>query len=339
MEENDEIYAVEYNERNTNNNKTKIENVPCTILQVQYIQEKSITKPLLILFDPGSTRSYINRKSLPAEAKPQIHREMLAATTLSGESTTNESVVLRNIIFPEFTRSLKMETCVMWVFDNPNVRYDAIVGRDLLQELKIDICYSDFMMKMEGRRVLMKRSDEKPSFYVNPDHFDEEEAEMYAGEIKEAQYTKVSIDDVISQQEHLNSSQKMQLRAVFKGFETLFDGKLKKYTGKQIRLELKQNAIPVHCKPFPVPHKHSDVFKKECKRLCDEDVLEPVGATEHAYPTFIIPKKDGTVRWVSDFRKLNVNLRRRVYPLPRIQDVLYPRPGYQYFTKIDLSMC
>ena len=67
--------------------------------------------------------------------------------------------------------------------------------------------------------------------------------------------------------------------------------------------------------------------------------MEPVGATEHAYPTFIIPKKDGTVRWVSDFRKLNANLRRRVYPLPRIQDVLHRRPNYQYFTKIDLSMC
>jgi Reverse transcriptase (RNA-dependent DNA polymerase) len=103
---------------------------------------------------------------------------------------------------------------------------------------------------------------------------------------------------------------------------------------------LKDDAKPVHCKPFPVPQKHAEVFNKECKRLCDEDVLvEPVGATEHAYPTFIIPKKDGTVRWVSDFRKLNANLRRRVYPLPRIQDVLHRRPNYQYFTKIDLSMC
>jgi len=50
-------------------------------------------------------------------------------------------------------------------------------------------------------------------------------------------------------------------------------------------LELKDDAKPVHCKPFPVPQKHAEVFRKECKRLCDEDVLEPIGATEHAYPT------------------------------------------------------
>jgi hypothetical protein len=54
--------------------------------------------------------------------------------------------------------------------------------------------------------------------------------------------------------------------------------------------------------------------------------------------TFIIPKKDGRVRWITDFRELNKFLKRRVYPLPFIQDVLHRRSGYKYFTKIDLTM-
>jgi hypothetical protein len=82
---------------------------------------------------------------------------------------------------------------------------------------------------MEGRRVLMKKKGERPSFYIDNDHSDEELDKMYANEIKEAKYEKVSVDDVMEQQKHLNSSQKMQLRSVFKGYETLFDGKLKKY--------------------------------------------------------------------------------------------------------------
>ena len=32
-------------------------------------------------------------------------------------------------------------------------------------------------------------------------------------------------------------------------------------------------------------------------------------------------------------------LRIQVFPLPKIQDVLHRRPGYKFFTKIDLSMC
>jgi hypothetical protein len=246
-----DAWVVQRNEINNEDNEEG-EYVPCTIMQAQYMQGKEMEKSMVILFDPGSTRSYIRQQILPAGATPRVHCEELLATTLSGESKTNCSVELRNVIFPEFTRSLRLEKCEMWVFDSTHVRYDAIIGRDLLQELKMDICYSDNKMKMEGRRVLMKKKGEKPSFYIDNDHTDEELDEMYASEIKAAKYEKVDVDEVIEQQKHLNSSQKMQLRAVFKGFETLFDGKLKKYLGKKIRLELKDDAKPVHCKPFPV---------------------------------------------------------------------------------------
>jgi hypothetical protein len=42
----------------------------------------------------------------------------------------------------------------------------------------------------------------------------------------------------------------------------------------------------------------------------------------------LIPKKDGSARWISDFRELNKMIKRKIYPLPRIQDILTKRPGY-----------
>jgi hypothetical protein len=46
-------------------------------------------------------------------------------------------------------------------------------------------------------------------------------------------------------------------------------------------------------------------------------------------PTFIIPKKDGRVRFDSVFRALNKVIKCKVYTLPRIQE---------FFTKLDISM-
>ena len=189
-------------------------------------------------------------------------------------------------------------------------------------------------MKMEEQVVLMKQQGETPTFYIG-DKDDDGNDKVHATTIKEANYQKVTIKSVVEQQQHLNPGQKEKLRSALWGNDVLFDGRLKKYVGKKIRLDIHKNSHPIHCKTFPVPQTQVDLFKKECERLVKEVVLEPVGAMEHAltlislFPSF---------RWVSDFRKLNQMLRRRVYPLPRIQDVLHRQPGYIFLTKIDLSM-
>jgi hypothetical protein len=72
--------------------------------------------------------------------------------------------------------------------------------------------------------------------------------------------------------------------------------------------------------------------------LIQEGVLEPGTQSTWIAGTFIIPKKDGRVRWVSNFRGLNKAIKRKVYPIPIISDVLRCQCGYKYLTKIDLSM-
>jgi hypothetical protein len=59
---------------------------------------------------------------------------------------------------------------------------------------------------------------------------------------------------------------------------------------------------------------------------------------EYQSPSFIIPKKNGTVRVVSDFRVLNLKLQQVSYPIPRIQDILISLNGFTYTTSIDLNM-
>ncbi|MGH7973988.1 MAG: hypothetical protein ACREBR_00580 [bacterium] len=67
-------------------------------------------------------------------------------------------------------------------------------------------------------------------------------------------------------------------------------------------------------------------------------VLEPSAGSEWASPTFIIPKKNGTVRFISDFRRLNSNLLHKPYILPNLQDSVRRHESFSFLTKMDLNM-
>jgi hypothetical protein len=160
----------------------------------------------------------------------------------------------------------------------------------------------------------------------------------YAIKILYAKYEQIQIDDVVSQLEHLNDQQKADIKQVLREFTKLFDGTLEVYPHKKLHIDLEPGAKPKHARPYPVPVIHLKAFKKELMNLCEIKVLQPQGASEWASLTFLIPKIDGRVHWVSDLRELNKVIRMRQYPLPIIQDILRRCTEYKFFTKLDISM-
>ena len=104
---------------------------------------------------------------------------------------------------------------------------------------------------------------------------------------------------------HLKDKHKDSLLELLQKYKKMFDGTLGKYTGSDYTIELKEDAKPYHVKPFPIPKIHELTIKKELDRLIKIGVLKKINNSQWTVPTFIIPKKNGTVRFMSDFRELN----------------------------------
>jgi hypothetical protein len=78
--------------------------------------------------------------------------------------------------------------------------------------------------------------------------------------------------------------------------------------------------------------------KKEFKRLPDIDVFNRSSDSEWAAPTFIQAKRTGDVRILTDFRRINAQIKRKPFPLPKISDLFFKLSGFRYAMSIDLSM-
>ena len=87
-----------------------------------------------------------------------------------------------------------------------------------------------------------------------------------------------------------------------------------------------------------MPKIHRDTIIKEVERLCKLGVLERQPASEWALPSFIIPKKDKTIRFLSDFWKVNKRLVRKPFPISKISMVLQEIEGFSYATALDFNM-
>ena len=51
----------------------------------------------------------------------------------------------------------------------------------------------------------------------------------------------------------------------------------------------------------------------------------------------LVPKKDGSLHFCVDYRKLNSITKKDVFPLPRVDDIFDTLNGAQYFTSLDLA--
>ena len=291
------------------------------------------------LFDTGSSETLVS--DTYARHYSQVTTQNPAVwTTRAGQFVTKTKAKLE-FQLPEFS-----ETAVFnfdaHVDKSINSEYAIIFGRDFLQKLQIKLDFKERLMTWNDIEVPMKDLNEfqqkKPR---KLEQFEGKKVTDSMNRIKhilEAKYKPADLQAVVEAAAHLTKPQKSGLYKLLVKYNHLFDGTLGKWTTEPYKIELKEGATPYYSKPWPVPKIHENVLKEEINRLESLGVLRKAKNSGWGAPTFIIPKKDGTVRFISDFRELNKRIKRKPFPIPKIQDLMLKLEGFQYATALDLNM-
>jgi transposase InsO family protein/predicted aspartyl protease len=96
------------------------------------------------------------------------------------------------------------------------------------------------------------------------------------------------------------------------------------------------NSAPIRQQPRRVPLAKKDEAAEEIQRMLETGVIEP-SKSPWAAPIVLVRKKDGSVRFCIDYRRLNNVTLKDSYPLPRIDDSLDALRGSTWFSTADLA--
>lgn len=303
---------------------------------------------LRILLDSGSEgdlafvpKGDLKNYSLTERAYPQQWG------TSDSEFTTKYMADME-LLFPEFSEnkilSLKPDVKVCSTGHKPV--YDVIIGVETLASWGVMLNFRTRTIDLDGLSIPMKDKSElasRRSVYniyreATEPHATKEETARVT-KILDAKYEPADLPRVVNENcPHLSHEQKAELLKLLEKHESMFQGKLGCWDDEFVHFELKPDAKPYRGRPYPVPRIHRDTIMTEITRLLKLGVLEKIEESEWGSPSFIIPKGNNQVRFLTDFRELNKRILRKPYPLPKIQDMLQQMESFTFASAIDLNM-
>ena len=118
----------------------------------------------------------------------------------------------------------------------------------------------------------------------------------------------------------------------------MLDGALGYYTGSEYKIELLEGAKSYRTKLFLIPKIQESTIKIEVNRLIIMGVIKRENSSKWAAPTYIIPKKNGTVRFISDFRDMNKWMKRNPFPIKKYKICFFKLEGFKCASSLELNM-
>jgi len=157
------------------------------------------------------------------------------------------------------------------------------------------------------------------------------------GECTDQEWKKV-IDDVLNTMPDTFSDHQLTLfSALLSSYAHIFaykHGDLGRTDVLNHRIETSGSPIRQPVRRVPLPQR--DEIKRLLTEMQEKNIIAP-SKSPWASPIVLVPKKDGSLRFCVDYRKVNEITHKDAYPIPRIDDTLDTLAGSMCFSTLDLK--
>ena len=129
---------------------------------------------------------------------------------------------------------------------------------------------------------------------------------------------------------------RLEVLGMLSEFKDMWSGRFGKIDATKHRIELKPGAMPIYQALYQAGPAAREKEKKEIDRMLRAGVIETATA-EWASPVVFVPKKDGTMQFCVDYRKLNAATVRYSYPSLRMDGCIDSLGDATVFTTPDCN--
>ncbi len=209
-----------------------------------------------------------------------------------------------------------------------------LIGMKWLKKVKAEINLENNTIKIIKWKILItilisckriKKEYENPAMHLINLLFDKPQK-------------KIKKKEIIINNE-LTKEKKHQLNELLKEFEDIIstDEKLKLERTGIIQYEIKVTGHPIKGRSYPVKdNKREKWIKEEIDHMLKDEIIKKF-KSPWVSPIILVSKKDGSIRFCVDYKKVNKIIIEDAHSLPVINDTIDKIGGKKYYTSIDLA--
>ena len=135
---------------------------------------------------------------------------------------------------------------------------------------------------------------------------------------------------------HVDPRYREKLRSLLRKYKSMWDGKLGEISITEHPIDVFPDTRPIAQNPYRAGPKARQFESAEVERMLESGIIRP-SKSPWSSPVVLVPKKDGTLRFCVDYRRLNAVTRKDRYPLPRMDEYIDSLGDSTIFSTLDCN--